>query len=294
MEDFAGRVAVITGAGSGFGREFARTAQGLGMRLVLADIQADALAQTADEVRRGGAQAIAEVVDVADSEQVKSLADRSFAEYGGVHLLFNNAGVGAGGFVWENTERDWQWVLGANLMGAVHGIRHFLPRMIAANQRGEPGHVVNTASIAGFLCPPLMGIYNVSKHAVVALTETLFHDLALAHSTIGVSVLCPAFVPTGIAHSHRNRPRGAGEDAGPTASQKMAQAAIEKAVAAGRISAQEVATMTFDAIRQRRFYVFTHPRIMAGVEARFDAVLKASAPADPHATNPATRPADVP
>ncbi len=111
----------------------------------------------------------------------------------------NNAGVGGGGYLWENTARDWQWVMGVNLMGVVHGVQHFVPRMLEANQRGEPGHVVNTASMAGWLAPPLMGVYNVSKHAVVALSETLYHDLQLAQSTIGVSVLCPAFVPTGIA-----------------------------------------------------------------------------------------------
>ncbi len=291
MNDFNDKVAVITGAASGFGREFARTAHRLGMRLVLADVERDALEATTRELRFAGARVISEVIDVADDEQVKALADRTFAEYGAAHLLFNNAGVGGGGgLLWESDARDWRWVLGVNLMGVVHGIRHFAPRMIADNARGEPGHIVNTASIAGLLCPPLMGVYNVSKHAVVALTETLHHDLLLSKSTIGVSVLCPAFVPTGIAHSHRNRPAELAPGLPPTASQRMAQAASEKAVSSGKMTAAEVAQMTFDAIRANRFYVFTHPKIMTAVEARFASILGGGAPADPYASNPSARP----
>lgn len=293
MKDFAGRVAVITGAGSGFGREFARAGHALGMKLVLADVQRDALDSTLAQLRAAGAQAIGEVVDVAKSDQVRHLADRAYAEFGAVHLLFNNAGVAGGGLVWENTEKDWNWVLGVNLMGVVHGIRHFVPRMLEANRRGEPGHIVNTASIAGFLCPPLMGVYNVSKHAVVALTETLYHDLALAKSTIGASVLCPAFVPTGIAASERNRPPELARDGELTASMRLAQAQSEKAVSSGKMTAAEVAQITFEAIRAERFYVFTHERILAAVQARFDAVLAREAPADPFASNPSVKPAAV-
>jgi NAD(P)-dependent dehydrogenase (short-subunit alcohol dehydrogenase family) len=291
MKDFAGRVAVITGAGSGFGREFARMGHALGMKLVLADIQRDALDATLGELRASGARAIGEVVDVARSDQVRHLADRAYAEFGAVHLLFNNAGVAGGGLVWENDANDWSWVLGVNLMGVVHGIHHFVPRMLDANRRGEPGHIVNTASIAGFLCPPLMGVYNVSKHAVVALTETLYHDLALAKSTIGTSVLCPAFVPTGIAASERNRPAELARDGELTASMRLAQAQSEKAVSSGKMTAAEVARITFDAIRAERFYVFTHEKILAAVEARFNAVLSRGAPADPFASNPSVRPA---
>ena len=200
MENFAGKVAVITGAGSGFGRELARIGSKLGMNLVLADVQRDALDSTAAEMRAAGTRAIAQVVDVAKSEQVQRLADVAFGEFGNVHLLFNNAGVARSGLLWETTEADWQWVMGVNLMGVVNGVRHFVPRMLAASAQGEPGHIVNTASVAGLLCPPLLGVYNVSKHAVVALTETLYHDLRLAKSSIGVSVLCPGFVQRG-SHS---------------------------------------------------------------------------------------------
>ncbi|MGZ8272312.1 MAG: SDR family oxidoreductase [Burkholderiaceae bacterium] len=290
MKELAGRVAVITGAGSGFGREFARLGAHEGMKLVLADVQRDALDATVGELRAAGAEVIGEIVDVADSAQVAQLADQAFQTFGPVHLLMNNAGVGGGGYLWENTDKDWNWVLGVNLMGVVHGIQHFIPRMLEGNRHGTPGHVVNTASMAGWLCAPLMGVYNVSKHAVVALSETLFHDLKLAESTIGVTALCPAFVPTGIADSHRNRPRNLANAAPPTTSQRMAQVASEKAVSSGRMNAEQVARMTFDAVRENRFYVFTHPQIFPTVQARFDAALRGKPPADPFATKPSAKP----
>jgi NAD(P)-dependent dehydrogenase (short-subunit alcohol dehydrogenase family) len=286
MQDFAGKVAVITGAGSGFGREFARHAHQLGMKLVLADVQGDALNAVMAELGDAGATVIAEVVDVARGEDVQRLADRAFAEMGGVHLLFNNAGVGSGGLVWENSDRDWQWVLGVNLWGVVHGIRHFVPRMIAG---GAPGHVINTASVAGLVCAPNMGVYNVSKHAVVALTETLQHDLRLAGANIGVTLLCPAYVPTGIAQSHRNRPEALRADP-PTASQRAAHAAITKAVESGRLSAAQVAQMTFEAIAADRFYVLTHPQILPTVQLRFDDIVQQRNPSDPFSTRPQLKP----
>lgn len=290
MRDFTGKVAVITGAGGGFGRAFARVAAGLGMKLALADVDADALTAAVDELRAIGAAAFGEVTDVSSSAAVEHLADRTYAEYGAAHLLFNNAGVGCGGFVWENGEADWQWVLGVNLMGAVNGLRHFVPRMLAAERNGEASHIVNTASIAGWITPPLMGVYNVSKHAVVALSETLYHDLRLAGSRIGVSCLCPAFVPTGIAGSERVRPARLAGGATPTASMRLAQAALDKAVSSGRMTAAQVAEQTFDAIRAGRFYVFTHPQILPSVRARFDHALAGLMPADPYAGRPETAP----
>lgn len=291
MKDLNGKVAVITGAGSGFGREFARLGAHEGMKLVLADVQREALDAVVAELKGAGAEVIGEIVDVADSGQVAQLADRAFQTFGPVHLLMNNAGVGGGGYLWENTDKDWNWVLGVNLMGVVHGIQHFVPRMLEANRHGTPGHIVNTASMAGWLAAPLMGVYNVSKHAVVALTETLYHDLRLAQSTIGVTALCPAFVPTGIADSHRNRPKTLANPAPPTTSQRMAQAASEKAVSSGRMTAEHVARMTFDAVRENRYYVFTHPQILPTVQARFEAALRGDAPADPFAGKPSAKPA---
>ena len=290
MNNFEGKVAAITGAASGFGRELARLAARQRMRLALADVQRDALDVVVNELKRTGAVVISDVVDVAQAAQVQRFAEHAFSAFGHVHLLINNAGVGGGGYVWENTARDWQWVMGVNLMGVVHGLQHFVPRMLEANQRGEVGHIVNTASVAGWLAAPLMGVYNVSKHAVVALSETLYHDLRLAESTIGVSVLCPAFVPTGIAESHRYRPAELLNTDELTASQRVAQVATEKAVASGRITAEQIAQLTFDAVRDNRFYVFTHPQILSSVRARFDAVLNGAAPADPYAARPSARP----
>jgi len=289
MEQLQGKVVVITGAGSGFGREFARLGHEYGMHLVLADVQPDALGETADEMRGKGARLISAVVDVANRAQVMHLADSAYAEFGKVNLVFNNAGVGGGGFVWESSELDWQWVMGVNLMGVVHGIQAFVPRMLAANRGGEPGHVVNTASMAGWVNPPLMGVYNVSKHAVVSLTESLHHDLRQANSTIGVSLLSPAFVPTGITNSERNRPVDLSNAEGPTESQKIARANSDKAVSSGRITAAQVAKMTFDAVRANRFYVFTHPKILPSVRDRFEAALGGDAPADPLAARPGAR-----
>jgi NAD(P)-dependent dehydrogenase (short-subunit alcohol dehydrogenase family) len=286
MQDFAGKVAVITGAGSGLGREFARHAHGLGMRLVLADIETPALNAVVAELGSDGAIVIGEMVDVARGEDVQRLADRAYAEMGGVHLLFNNAGVGSGGLVWENSDRDWQWVLGVNLWGVIHGLRSFIPRMI---EHGEPGHIVNTASVAGLVCAPNMGVYNVSKHAVVALTETLQHDLRMAGAGLGVSLLCPAYVPTGIAQSHRNRPALLRADE-PTASQRLAHAAISKAVEGGKLSAAEVARLTFEAIASDRFYVLTHPQILPTVQLRFDDILQQRNPSDPFSTRPQHKP----
>lgn len=283
MKEFAGKVAVVTGAGSGFGREFARIGAALGMRLALADIQADTLAATADEVRGKGAQVLAETVDVSRAADVERLARRTLEAFGAVHLVFNNAGVAAGGLVWEHTVNDWEWVLGVNLWGVIHGVRTFVPIMLA---QGDECHVVNTASVAGLLSPQLMGVYNVSKHGVVTLTETLFQDLRVTGARIGVSLLCPAFVPTGIAHSHRNRPAELHDAAAPTASMIAAQKASEKAVSSGRITAPEVARMTFDAIRESRFYVITHPRILGSVELRLQDVVAQRNPSDPFSFKP--------
>jgi NAD(P)-dependent dehydrogenase (short-subunit alcohol dehydrogenase family) len=291
MRDFAGKVAVITGGGSGFGAAFARQAQSLGMRIVLADVQADALELQVRALRDARAEVIGVRCDVAADADVARLADAAYAHFGAVNLLFNNAGVaGTGGYLWENSEADWRWTLGVNLMGVANGIRHFVPRMIAAGLDAEGGHIVNSASIAGWLCAPLLGVYNASKAAAVSASETLYHDLKLAGSQIGVSVLCPAFVPTAIFASDRNRPAELAGAVTPTASQRLAQAAGEKAVAGGRLTADDIAAQTFDAIRANRFYVFTHPQIMPAVRARLDAALAGGEPADPYAGRPGARP----
>lgn len=284
MKDLAGKVAVVTGAGSGFGLEFARLGAREGMKLVLADVQQDALDAAAADARGRGAEAIGVRVDVSRAEDVDRLAEEAKGAFGAVHLLFNNAGVaGGGGYVWESSLKDWKWVLGVNLMGVVHGIRSFVPMMLA---QGTEGHVVNTASAAGLVSSPLMGTYNVSKHGVVTLSETLHHDLRLADARIGVSVLCPAYVPTGISRSERNRPAELSDDAPPTPSQIAARQRSEKAVSSGRIGAAEVARMTFDAVRDGRFYVITHPRLLPSVELRLKDVLEQRTPSDPYTYRP--------
>ena len=283
MKDFAGKVAVITGAGSGFGREFARIGAGLGMKLALADIQPEALAATAAELRGQGAQVLAETVDVSRGADLERLARRTLDAFGAVHLLFNNAGVAAGGLLWEHTAKDWEWLLGVNLWGVIHGVRTFVPIMLA---QGDECHVVNTASVAGLVSPQLMGVYNVGKHGVVALSETLYQDLRVTGARIGVSLLCPAFVPTGIAQSQRNRPDELRDATAPTASMVASQKASEQAVSSGRISAAAVAQTTFDAIRDNRFYVITHPKILASVELRLNDVIGQRNPSDPFSFKP--------
>jgi NAD(P)-dependent dehydrogenase (short-subunit alcohol dehydrogenase family) len=283
MEQFEGKVAVITGAASGFGREFARKGAALGMKLVLADVDRDALAATADALVALGADAIGVPTDVSDGVQVEVLARQALDAFGKVHLLFNNAGVGSGGFVWESSANDWQWMFGVNVMGVAHGVRVFTPIML---RQREPAHIVNTASVAGLLSPPSMAVYNASKHAVVALTETLYHDLRAVGGEVDCSLLCPAFVPTGIADAERSRPAALANDAALTPSQVVAGKQIHKAVRAGKLSAAEVAEITFDAIRARRFYIVTHPHIMATVQMRHDDIEQLRNPTDPYSPRP--------
>jgi NADP-dependent 3-hydroxy acid dehydrogenase YdfG len=288
MRELAGKVAVITGAGSGFGLEFARAAVRHRMKLVLGDVQEDALDAAVREMRAAGAEAVGVRVDVSKVEDVKRLADRALESYAEVHLLFNNAGVaGGGGYLWESRLTDWQWLLGVNVMGVVHGIRAFVPLMI---EQDCECHVVNTASAAGLVSAPLMGVYNVSKHAVVTISETLFHDLRVARSRIGVSVLCPAFVPTGIRDSERNRPADLIERAPPTESQMMARKQTEKAVASGKLTAAEVAQKTFQAVREDRFYVITHPKLLRSVELRLEDIVQQREPSDPFTYKPDVKP----
>ena len=290
MKNFHNRVAVITGAASGFGREFAIIGAPLGMRLVLADVQQEALAATAAELEAQGAQVLAMPCDVRKGEQVEALAQAAMARFGAVHLVFNNAGVGAGGLVWESTQADWEWVLGVNLWGVIHGVRVFTPLMLACakNDPDFEGHIVNTASMAGLLNPPTMGVYNVSKHAVVSLTESLYHDLDLVGAPIGASVLCPYFVQTGISQSDRNRPDDVPASA-PTASQIASQATMAKAVSSGKVSATEVAERTFAAIAEKQFYIYSHPGALGNVQKRMEDIVTGSNPGDPYEAAPHVR-----
>ncbi len=293
MFSFHGRTAVLTGAGSGFGLELARLLAAEGMNLVLADVQEDALAAAAQEVQGiaapSGAAVLPVKVDVRSAEQVQGLADATMARFGAPHLVFNNAGVGAGGLIWEHSLKDWEWVVGVNLMGVAHGVRVFTPLMLAAAEADPAyeGHVVNTASMAGLLNAPNMGVYNVTKHAVVSLSETLYQDLALVTDRISASVLCPYFVPTGISQSHRNRPADMKESgAAPTRSQLIAQAMSDKAVSSGKVTAAQVAQKVVDAVRERQFYIYSHPHALGGVQVRLEDIMLGRNPTDPFKERP--------
>jgi NAD(P)-dependent dehydrogenase (short-subunit alcohol dehydrogenase family) len=289
MKSFKGRTAVITGAASGFGLEAARIAAREGMNVVLADVQVDALERAADEMHTLGAQALPYRLDVSKAVEVEALAKATIDRFGVPHFVFNNAGVGFGGLIWEHTAQDWEWVIGVNVMGVAHGVRVFTPLMLDAAQRDADyeGHIVNTASMAGLLNPPNMGVYNVSKHAVVSLSETLYQDLALVTDQISASVLCPYFVPTGIHQSHRNRPTDlSASGAKPTKSQRIAQAMTGKAVESGKVSAAQVAGLVFDALRKKRFYIYSHPKALAAVQTRLEDIMRPRNPTDPFADKP--------
>ena len=287
ITDFKNKTAVLTGAGSGFGLECARIGARLGMNLVLVDVQQDALDAAAAELQAAGAQVLAQQVDVSNASAMEALGQAVFDRFGAPHVVFNNAGVGSGGLIWENTVKDWEWVLGVNVMGVVHGLRVFTPMMLAAAAQDPAwqGHIVNTASMAGLLAPPNMGVYNVSKHAVVALSETLYQDLALVTDQIGASVLCPFFVATGIGQSHRNRPAELSTEK-PTKSQMIQQAMTGKAVSSGKVSAADVAQLVFDAMAKNQFYIYSHPNAIKSVQTRMEDILQARNPTDPFADKP--------
>lgn len=287
ISNFKGKTAVLTGAGSGFGLECARIAAHNGMNVVLVDVQKDALDAAKTELEAKGIQVMARLVDVSNAAQTQALANGVQQQFGAPHFVFNNAGVASGGLLWENSEADWQWVLGVNLYGVIHGVRLFTPMMLEAAQKDSSyqGHIVNTASMAGLLTPPNMGVYNVSKHAVVALTETLYQDLKLVTDQISASVLCPYFVPTGISQSHRNRPSTLKADK-PTQSQLIGQAMSDKAVSSGKVTAAEVAQLVFDAVAHDQFYIYSHPQALGNVQSRMDAIVQQHNPPDPFEARP--------
>ncbi|PKO67324.1 MAG: hypothetical protein CVU22_12385 [Betaproteobacteria bacterium HGW-Betaproteobacteria-16] len=287
IQDFKGKTAVLTGAGSGFGLECARIGASLGMNLVLVDVQQDALDAAEAEMKATGAKVLARRVDVSSQAQMEALAADVQTTFGAPHFVFNNAGVGSGGLIWENSVKDWEWVLGVNVWGVIHGVRLFTPMMLAA-AKADPayrGHIVNTASMAGLLTPPNMGIYNVSKHAVVSLTETLYQDLKLVSDQVSASVLCPYFVPTGISQSHRNKPAELADEKA-TQSQLIGQAMSDKAVSSGKVTAAQVAQLVFDAITADRFYIYSHPRALGNVRARMENIVNQENPADPFLERP--------
>jgi NAD(P)-dependent dehydrogenase (short-subunit alcohol dehydrogenase family) len=268
MDDLDGKVAVVTGAASGIGLALARRAAAGGMKVVLADIEPDALA-TAAAGLPASAEPVTVVADVSKAEQVEAIRAAALDAFGTVHLVCNNAGVGTGGAIEEVSVEDWEWVLGVDLWSVIHGIRTFLPLL---KEQGE-GHIVNTASVAGLFSAPFMGPYNAAKYGVVAISETLFNELALAQSPVGVSVLCPSWVKTRIAESARNRPGGLGDPEGAAALTEV----VTNFVSSG-LDPADVADEVFAAVAARRFWIVTHDDTPAAVQARTRSILDGGDP----------------
>ncbi len=271
MDDLAGRLAVITGASSGLGRSLAFACARRGMRLLLADVDKDGLDATAASVARPDTLRLG--VDVARPQDVARLAELAYSEAQDVALLFNNAGVASGGWIWETTPEDWQWLIGVNLMGVVHGVQAFVPRMI---RQGKPAHIVNTSSAAGLLSVPAASAYCATKHGVVTLSECLRHELKMKGAPIGVSILCPSFVQTRIGESERHRPPELRRPGRPLA---PPDDALERAMRHAPLSADEIAEFTLANVLRDRFYIFPHEDIRKGVARRLNAIVDDLEPA---------------
>jgi len=283
MKDFKDKVAVVTGAASGIGRALAGKCAQEGMKVVLADVEESALKQAEAELQASGAQVLAVRTDVSQADEVEALAKITFETYGAVHLLFNNAGVAAGTTVWESSLADWQWVLGVNLWGVIHGMHFFVPRMLAQDSEG---HIVNTASSAGLVASSGLGIYKVSKHGVVTLSETLALELAARGTKLKASVLCPEWVNTRIIDAERNRPQALQnapqEQHTSPETAAMAEMVIQvmRQLAQNGLPPSQVAEMVFDAIRQETFYILTHPTTKQAVQWRMEAIFQERLPTD--------------
>lgn len=276
MKELSGKVAVVTGGASGIGRAMADRFAAEGMKVVIADVDAEALSSAEAEMRSQGAAVASKRTDVRSGDDLEALAKFTVDSFGGVNVLCNNAGIGIGGRIWQQTAQDWEWMLGVNLMGVVHGIRAFVPRMIA---QGDECHIVNTASSAGLTVRPFLGMYAATKHAVVALSEALYHEVKFTGAPIGVSVLCPAVVNTRIGESERNRPAGlenAGDAANPAQMAAMEQAF--RAMLATGLPPEQVAEVVIEAIREDRFYIVTHEDTKTRVRTRMEDILEGRNP----------------
>jgi len=281
MKNLSGKVAVVTGAASGIGLAFCKRFAAEGMKLVMVDIEGAALERAIAELP-SGTEVLSSVTDVSSAEQMDALAARCFERFGTVHVVCNNAGVGGGGGpTWALSTHDWQWVLGVNLWGVIHGIRAFVPKLVAQNE----GYVVNTASVAGLTSHPGIGPYNVSKHGVVTLSETLLNELRMAKSAVGVSVLCPGFVSTRIHESDRNRPDALKEVGRTLTDAQRKQTADGQAMIAALIAGGQapdlIADKTLAAIREQRFYILTHPEMNPLIAQRHQNIAEGKDPPSP-------------
>jgi NAD(P)-dependent dehydrogenase (short-subunit alcohol dehydrogenase family) len=275
VKEFKDRVAVVTGGASGIGRAMADRFGAEGMKVVLADVEEEALQRAEGEMREKGVDVIGVRTDVSRAEDFQNLAQQTLDAFGGVHVVCNNAGVaGAWGRVWENTLDDWNWIMGVNLWGVIHGVRTFLPIML---EQGDEGHVVNTASLAGLM--PGRGIYGVTKQAVVALSESIYNDLKMADAKVGVSVLCPGWVDTNIADASRNRPTELSKtvEALPDEQRELMDTAVRNFLKTG-LQPSAVADQVFEAIRDDQLYIITHPDMDFIFRQRFEDIMSRTNP----------------
>lgn len=274
MQEFRDKVAVVTGAASGIGRALAKRFAQAGMRVVLADVEPAALEQAAREIEASGAPALAVPTDVSKAAEVERLAQAALEKFGAVHVICNNAGVGMGAPSWMYTVADWQWVLGVNLWGVIHGVRVFTPILLS---QGGAGHIVNTASMAGMISGPGTAAYTVSKFGVVALSEALHHELTMFRAPVRVSVLCPGFVNTNIFDAARNRPADLAETAPKMPGAEEMEQLGRQLLAAGSPPSM-VADIVFEAIREERFYILPHPEWKQYVRQRMEDILEERTP----------------
>ncbi|HIG02488.1 MAG TPA: SDR family NAD(P)-dependent oxidoreductase [Myxococcales bacterium] len=276
MQEFQGNVAVITGAASGIGKGLARQCAAEGMRVVLADVDEAGLGEIRSELEKRGTEVLAVPTDVRQAENVDALAAASLEKFGAVHLVFNNAGVLLSGFAWERTDDDWRWVLDVNLFGVINGVRSFMPILL---DQGGPGHIVNTASVGGLMAGPFLSPYIVSKHAVVALTESVYHELATLDTQVGISVLCPGPIATGIGDSERIRPA---DQSDTRALESEAEKEYDSQLSSGILSGMEpdeVGRIVFEGLRGDRFWIYTHPVYREAIQGRMESILSGTNPA---------------
>ncbi|HEY3443297.1 MAG TPA: SDR family NAD(P)-dependent oxidoreductase [Paludibaculum sp.] len=281
MKELEGKVAVITGAASGIGRGIAERCVSGGVKVVLADIDEANLARAESDLKAAGGTVLAIRTDVSKRGDVELLAGRAFDAFGQVHLLFNNAGVGAGGAPWEATWNDWEWVIGVNLWGVIHGVKVFAPLMLAQNTEC---HIINTASAAGLIAGGGSAPYSATKHAVVALSESLYFALQQRNSLVRVSVLCPGLVRTDIANAERHRPAELRNEPVVLTPEMRAGLAAFKAAIEASMPPLQVADAVFDAIVKEQFYVLPHPEWTEAVQLRMDKLLLIENPQSPAAT----------